>query len=215
MTETTVTGQSADPELASPPTNNRKPASNGFSTHMQELRRRVTISFAAVVICSGGAYAFAKPIAHYFMTPLFLAYPDLAGLVYTNLTEAFFAYLKLSILVGLIVSFPILAYQTWMYVAPGLKKKEKKTVLLVVSIGTVLFSIKSSLCRNHTGRLYLLPIYQTSRRRKPSSPRFRASLSSSKDFLSQVRSYPAPLLDGSGLFSFSALHFFYRGRFFP
>jgi sec-independent protein translocase protein TatC len=106
---------------------------------MQELRRRVTVSFAAVVFSSALAYAFAEPIARFFIAPLFLAFPDQAGLVYTNLTEALFAYLKLSILVGIIVSVPILAYQAWMYVAPGLKKQEKKIVLCVVGLGAVLF----------------------------------------------------------------------------
>nr|MBF0223098.1 twin-arginine translocase subunit TatC [Desulfobulbaceae bacterium] len=106
---------------------------------MVELRQRVTISFVAVVLCSSVAYGFAKPISHFFMDPLFLAYPELTTLVYTNLTEAFFSYLKLSILVGIIGSVPILAYQTWMYVAPGLKKKEKRAVLRVVAMGTLLF----------------------------------------------------------------------------
>ena len=140
MTEPSVTGNGAGPKnLASPPTRDQELTGSGFSSHLQELRRRVTVSFAAVVLSSAGAYAFAEPIAQFLIAPLFLAYPDLAGLVYTNLTEAFFAYLKLSILVGIIVSFPILAYQTWMYVAPGLNNKEKKTASVVVAIGTVLF----------------------------------------------------------------------------
>ena len=99
-------GGAAHPDL--PPVNNGSKKDTGFFVHMLELRRRVTVSSVAVVLCSGGAYAFAKPIAHFFMAPLFVAYPDLAGLVYTNLTEAFFAYLKLSILVGIIAYFVVL-----------------------------------------------------------------------------------------------------------
>lgn len=140
MTHTSETADGAGPgNSKKPKADSGAQETRGYFTHMVELRQRVTISFAAVVLCSGGAYAFAKPIAHFFMVPLFSAYPQLTTLVYTNLTEAFFSYLKLSILVGIIGSVPILAYQTWMYVAPGLKKKEKKIVLRVVAIGTVLF----------------------------------------------------------------------------
>jgi len=141
MTESNVAAQGTGSNSSDgpPALEYEEEAGAGFSPHMQELRRRVLVAFAAVVLGSLVAYGFAEPIAHFLVAPLFLAYPDLAGLVYTNLTEALFSYLKLSILVGIIVSFPILAYQAWMYVAPGLKKGEKKTVLFVVSMGTVLF----------------------------------------------------------------------------
>jgi sec-independent protein translocase protein TatC len=73
------------------------------------------------------------------MAPLFAAQPAFGKLIYTHLTEAFTAYLKVSLLVGLIFSFPILLYQCWMFVAPGLKKSEKKTVLSIVCWATLLF----------------------------------------------------------------------------
>lgn len=73
------------------------------------------------------------------MVPLFSASPELTGLVYTNLTEAFIAYLKISVLVGLIAAFPVILYQSWMFVAPGLHKNEKKLVLTIVFWATTLF----------------------------------------------------------------------------
>jgi sec-independent protein translocase protein TatC len=73
------------------------------------------------------------------MTPLFLASPKLIKLVYTNLTEAFITYLKLSLLLGVIFSIPVLLYELWMFIAPGLHKNEKKTVLAVVFWATLLF----------------------------------------------------------------------------
>lgn len=74
------------------------------------------------------------------MLPLFQACPDLAGLVYTNLTEAFVSYLKISVLVGLIVSFPVLLYETWAFVSPGLHRHEKKIARAVVFWATILFA---------------------------------------------------------------------------
>jgi len=110
------------------------------SGHLEELRQRLIVSFSAVFISAGLSYIFSEQIARFFMTPLFLASPALVKLVYTNLTEAFITYLKLSLLMGIIFSIPILLYEMWMYVAPGLHKKEKKIVLTVVFWASLLFA---------------------------------------------------------------------------
>lgn len=110
-----------------------------LQNHLQELRRRVLIIFLTILLCGAGAFFFAKPIAQLCMLPLFQADPDLAGLVYTHLTEAFIAYIKVSILVGLAVAFPIITYQLWMFVSPGLYKEEKAVVFRIVFWGGFLF----------------------------------------------------------------------------
>ena len=110
-----------------------------FSEHLQELRRRVLISFAAIVLSSCVAYFFSADICRFLIVPLYRAYPELAGLVYTNLTEAFIAYLKISLLVGIVVSLPIVIFEVWMFVSPGLHRHEKKKVSLLVLWGTLLF----------------------------------------------------------------------------
>ena len=74
------------------------------------------------------------------MIPLFLASPTLIKLVYTNLTEAFITYLKLSLLLGIIFSIPVLLYELWMFIAPGLHTNEKRTVRTVVFWATLLFA---------------------------------------------------------------------------
>jgi sec-independent protein translocase protein TatC len=109
------------------------------SAHLVELRRRLIVSFSAVFIFAAASYIFAERIARFFMTPLFLASPKLIKLVYTNLTEAFITYIKLSLILGVIFSIPILIYELWMFIAPGLHKNEKKTVLAVVFWATLLF----------------------------------------------------------------------------
>lgn len=113
--------------------------SEHFSPHLQELRRRVLVSFVAIIASSIVAYFFSEQLAVFFMKPLFTAHPSLAKLVYTNLTEAFISYLKISFLVGMIVSFPVLCYQCWMFVAPGLRKDERRVAFNVVFWATVLF----------------------------------------------------------------------------
>lgn len=115
------------------------PLASHFSLHLRELRRRVSVSFAAVFLAAAVAYFFSRPLSQLFMVPLFNASPELTRLVYTNLTEAFISYLKISVLVGLIVSFPVILYQSWMFVAPGLHKNEKKLVMTIVFWATFLF----------------------------------------------------------------------------
>lgn len=110
-----------------------------FRPHHEELRQRLIRVFLAVAICTGIAYGFSETIAQLFMIPLFAATPHLDHLVYTNLPEAFLSYLKLSLLIGLIVSFPYTLFQIWMFIAPGLRKEEKKFGVTVVFWATLLF----------------------------------------------------------------------------
>ncbi|MFC1523566.1 twin-arginine translocase subunit TatC [Thermodesulfobacteriota bacterium] len=111
-----------------------------FAEHLQELRGRVLKSFVAIGLATAIAYYYSEALVHFLMDPLFVARPNLAQLVYTNLTEAFIAYLKVSLLFGILFSFPVLCYQMWMFIAPGLHKKEKKTAIMVVFLGTGLFA---------------------------------------------------------------------------
>ena len=110
------------------------------SAHLEELRKRVLFAFGSIFFFTVLAYFFAEQIARFFMIPLFSAQPELIKLVYTNLTEAFIAYLKLSLLIGVIFSIPVLIYQLWMFIAPGLHSNEKKTVMAVVFWATMLFT---------------------------------------------------------------------------
>lgn len=111
-----------------------------FSVHLIELRRRLLVSFGAILVCSAVAYLFSGQIARFFVAPLFRADPTLGKLVYTNLTEAFLAYLKISLLVGLICSFPVLLYELWRFVSPGLHRHERRLALRVVGAATLLFA---------------------------------------------------------------------------
>lgn len=107
--------------------------------HFTELRKRVTIVFCSVLAFTAVAYYFSRPITAYLIQPVFQAAPDMKGLVYTNLTEAFISYLKVAVLVGLATSFPVVCYELWMFVAPGLKKREKAIALIVSFWATFLF----------------------------------------------------------------------------
>ena len=117
------------------------PLANHFGDHLNELRRRVTISFGAILLSAVVAYLFSKQIAGFLIVPLFQASPEITGLVYTNLTEAFISYLKLSVLVGLMAAFPVVLYQVWGFVSPGLHSNEKKAARSIVFWATLLFGL--------------------------------------------------------------------------
>jgi len=117
-----------------------RPLVEHLGSHLHELRQRLIVSLLAVVLGSSIAYAFAEPIAEFCMAPLFAACPELKTLIYTNLTEAFFSYMKLAIAVGVGASLPVVLYQAWQFAAPGLHTKEKAVVRLVVFLASGLFA---------------------------------------------------------------------------
>lgn len=111
-----------------------------FRPHHLELRQRIIKVFASIIVCTVIAYIFAEKIAGVFIGPLFDASPLVYRLVYTNLPEAFISYIKLALLVGILASFPVALYQLWMFIAPGLRKDEKKLAVTVVFWATLLFA---------------------------------------------------------------------------
>jgi sec-independent protein translocase protein TatC len=110
-----------------------------FRPHHLELRKRIVKVFLSVIITTCVAYIFSEQITGFFIAPLLQASPYIKKLVYTNLPEAFISYIKLSLLIGVIASFPVILYQLWVFVSPGLRKDEKKLAIIVVFWASILF----------------------------------------------------------------------------
>ena len=115
------------------------PLSEFFGDHLKELRQRVLVVFCSVLFFTAIAYYFAKPLSFFLVRPVFQAAPEIKTLVYTHLTEAFVSYLKIAVLAGVAATFPIGCYELWMFVSPGLSRKEKRTALKVSFWSTALF----------------------------------------------------------------------------
>ncbi|HEX9715372.1 MAG TPA: twin-arginine translocase subunit TatC [Desulfurivibrionaceae bacterium] len=111
-----------------------------FAHHLRELRNRVLVSFLAILAATLIAYAFSEHLVRFLMVPLIKGHPNLAKLVYTNLTEAFVSYLKISLLAGLMIGFPVCCYELWMFIAPGLHRHERRMARAVVFWATALFA---------------------------------------------------------------------------
>ncbi len=110
-----------------------------FRIHHIELRQRTIRVFLSVALFTCVAYFFSEQIAEVFIRPLFNASPEVHKMVYTYLPDAFLSYLKLALLVGVLASFPIILYQTWRFVSPGLRDNEKKLAYTVVFWSSLLF----------------------------------------------------------------------------
>lgn len=111
-----------------------------FRPHHEELRRRLLFSIIAVTVCSGLAWLFIDPLVAFCINPLRIAAPQIEKLVYTKLTDAFISYLKLALLTGIIASFPVLLYQAWMFISPGLLEKERRLARRIIFWSTGLFA---------------------------------------------------------------------------
>jgi sec-independent protein translocase protein TatC len=111
-----------------------------FRPHHLELRKRIIRIFLSIIVATAAAYAFSEKIAAFFIAPLLKASPLVHKLVYTNLPEAFVSYLKLSLLIGILISFPVILYQLWVFISPGLRSDEKKLAVIVVFWASLLFT---------------------------------------------------------------------------
>jgi len=122
--------------------NNEISINSSFLGHVIELRQRLIYSFIAFIAFSLIAYYFVEYIYAFLVTPLADVFEGQnRRLIYTKLTEVFFAYIKLSLFAGGIASFPIFAYQLWLFVAPGLYKSERKFFSFVLIATPLLFLI--------------------------------------------------------------------------
>jgi len=116
--------------------------------HIIELRRRLMWSIAAFFIAFLVCYHFAGQIY------LFLAQPladimrqrgEQPHLIYTALYEAFFTYLRVGLFGAAFISFPVVASQIWLFVAPGLYRSEKRAILPFLVATPVLFVLGAAL----------------------------------------------------------------------
>ena len=110
-----------------------------FTSHLEELRRRLIIAFIAVAVGFAASYGFKEQLFEILVRPLKMVMAEGDTLIFTNLPEAFFTYLKVAFLTGIGLASPVLIYQFWMFVAPGLYDKEKRLLLPIIFLSTLFF----------------------------------------------------------------------------
>jgi len=109
--------------------------------HLEELRWRIFKSIIAVVVGAIAAFFFRVQIMTFLTWPLPKTADQIGKgkLIVTGLAEGFTVFLKLSLAAGILIAIPVILYQIWAFVAPGLYEKEKKTAVPFIFVGIVLF----------------------------------------------------------------------------
>jgi len=109
--------------------------------HLEELRSRLLICCLAIGIGFVVSYFFSSRIFEMLIRPWVKAMPEgqPAKLIYTAPHEAFFVYMKVSFIAGTILAAPVILWQIWKFVAPGLYENEKKYILPVMFFSSFCF----------------------------------------------------------------------------
>jgi len=123
-----------------------------FLDHLEELRKRLLISFIAAAVGFLACWAFAEPIFAKLQEPLTKFLPKGDKLAYTRLTAPFFLYMKVAFFAGLFVAAPVILLQLWLFIAPGLYKKERRLAAPFIISGSLFF-----IMGGYFGYRFLLP----------------------------------------------------------
>lgn len=112
-----------------------------LSSHLQELRKRLILSFIAIGVGFLICYYFSDTLFNILAAPLMKMMPQDGSLIFVSVAEAFFTYMKVAFIAGIILTSPFILYQIWAFVAPGLYQKEKKYVIPLVLGGSFFFAL--------------------------------------------------------------------------
>lgn len=110
-----------------------------LTEHLEELRDRLIRCFIAVIAGCVVAYIFKEKLFEILARPLIRVLGEGDKIIFTGIPEAFFTYLKVSLLAGLLLAAPVITYQFWMFVAPGLYKNERKLMIPIVFVSAFFF----------------------------------------------------------------------------
>jgi sec-independent protein translocase protein TatC len=117
--------------------------------HLIELRTRLMWSIGTLVIAVAACYFVSTHIYSFLARPLVDILTAQSGeprrLIFTALTEAFFTYLKVAFFGGAFLSFPVIAHQLWLFIAPGLYRSEKRALLPFLVASPVMFFLGAAL----------------------------------------------------------------------
>jgi len=109
--------------------------------HLEELRSRLVRSSIVVLLAFFVGWYFSPQIYTFLAAPALTELPSGTKLAYTGISDPFLLYMKVALLAGLFLASPYLLWQLWMFVAPGLYRKERRWVIPFVAAATIFFVI--------------------------------------------------------------------------
>ncbi len=115
--------------------------------HLAELRGRLLKTAIAIVILAGISLSFAKDLFHILMVPILEALPEgQRALVQTSAIEEINTFIKVGLYAGIFLSAPVILYQIWGFIAPGLYAHERRMAVPFVAAGTSCFVAGAVFC---------------------------------------------------------------------
>jgi sec-independent protein translocase protein TatC len=119
-----------------------------FVAHLVELRDRLIKAVIAIAVVAGVLFFYPGPAALYdiLAAPLVAQLPKGATLIATSVISPFLVPLKILLMTAFLIALPVVLYQTWAFVAPGLYTHEKKLVFPLVISSTLLFFLGVGFC---------------------------------------------------------------------
>ena len=112
-----------------------------FTEHLEELRKRLMIAAGSWFVAFIACYSFAERLFEFISDPVRAALPEGSSLVFITATEPFFTYLKIGAIAGVLVALPVIFWQIWGFVAPGLYAHEKKYAIPFVFASCLCFGL--------------------------------------------------------------------------
>ncbi len=110
-----------------------------FISHLLELRTRLMRAVIAVLVVFAAAFPFANKLYALLAKPLIASMPEGTTMIATEVASPFLTPLKVTFFFAFVVAIPVVLYQLWAFVAPGLYRNEKRLVLPVVTASVILF----------------------------------------------------------------------------
>jgi sec-independent protein translocase protein TatC len=117
-----------------------------FLEHLDELRKRLVHVVLYVSVGFLVCIFFAKPIYDFLALPITRTLPKGVKLVFTKPTDPFTLYMKVALLAGIFLTLPLILYEVWKFIAPGLYRKEKKYIIPFLVSSVVLFLLGAAFC---------------------------------------------------------------------
>jgi sec-independent protein translocase protein TatC len=109
-----------------------------FLEHLDELRVRILRSLISIVAALAVCWNWSPQILHFVMQPLRVAYPNVTFIT-TAPTEGFSLHMKAAFFAGVFLAAPLVLYQAWAFISPGLYRHEKRHVVPFVGLGSLSF----------------------------------------------------------------------------
>jgi sec-independent protein translocase protein TatC len=119
-----------------------------FVSHLIELRDRLIRSVIAIGVCFGALALYPGPAALFELLaqPMINSLPSGGAMIATSVISPFMVPLKVTLMAAFLLALPVVLYQVWAFVAPGLYIHEKKLVLPLVISSTILFIVGVAFC---------------------------------------------------------------------